>query len=85
MRCHVYRCRRRVDTYVYLVERDAFERLPAALQTQLGALEFVLDFDLDGRRALGREDPAVLRRNLDAQGFHVQFPPLPDMPLHGRH
>ena len=45
---------------------------------QLGALTFVLDVALTADRKLAREDAAVVRTNLAAQGFHIQFPPQPD-------
>lgn len=75
MRCFVYRSARREQTYVYLAERDAFERLPEALRTALGALQLVIELDLAARRRLAREDPEVVRANLAGQGFHIQFPP----------
>lgn len=74
MRCYVYRCARRAQTYVYLAERDAFDCLPDPLRDRLGALEFVLEVELDEGRRLATEDPAVVRANLANNGFHVQFP-----------
>jgi uncharacterized protein len=82
MRCHVYRCRRRADTYVYLAERDAFDCVPEPLRTQLGELEFVLELMLDSGRQLAREDPERVRANLASAGFHVQFPPPFDLSVH---
>lgn len=78
MRCYVYKSLRKADTYVYLDGRDAFARLPEALRTTLGELAFVLEFELDAGRRLGREDPAVVRANLAERGFHVQLPPRDD-------
>jgi uncharacterized protein YcgL (UPF0745 family) len=78
MRCYVYKSLRKADTYVYLAERDALARLPEALRATLGELAFVLEFELDARPRLGREDPAVVRTNLAARGFHVQLPPRND-------
>jgi len=75
MRCYVYRCTRRAQTYLYLAERDAFGRLPPSLREQLGELEFALEFVLDANRRLARENPAVVRANLADNGFHLQFPP----------
>jgi uncharacterized protein YcgL (UPF0745 family) len=80
MKCFVYRSARRADTYVYLRDRDAFGLLPPALAGRLGALSLVLEIDLGPGRRLAREDPEVVRRNLAAHGFHVQFPP-PDPAL----
>jgi uncharacterized protein YcgL (UPF0745 family) len=79
MRCFVYRSARREQTYVYLAERDAFDTLPAPLQSALGALQPVLELDLHPQRRLAREDPDTVRRNLVGQGYHIQFPPPPEV------
>jgi uncharacterized protein YcgL (UPF0745 family) len=80
MQAYVYKSLRKADTYLYLRERDAFGLVPEPLLANLGALGFVLDVALTPERKLAREDAAVVRRNLEAQGFHIQFPPpaLPD-------
>lgn len=75
MHAYVYKSPRKADTYVYLAARDDFERLPAPIRQQLGALQFVLEVELTPERKLARADPAVVRANLAAQGFHLQFPP----------
>ncbi len=77
MTAWVYRASRRRDTYVYLRERDAFGLLPPTLVERLGALQFVLEVALTPERKLAGADPAVVRANLAAQGFHVQHPPPP--------
>ena len=78
MHAYVYKSQRKADTFVYLAARDDFGRVPEPLRTQLGALTFVLDVALTADRKLAREDAAVVRTNLAAQGFHIQFPPQPD-------
>lgn len=75
MRCFVYKSLRRAETFIYLAERDAFERIPEALRRPLGELQFVLELQLGPQRKLAREDAAVVRANLAAHGVHVQFPP----------
>ncbi len=83
MHAYVYKSQRKADTYVFLAERDGFERLSEPLRTQLGPLRFVLDVALDPGRTLAREDPAEVRANLAARGFHLQFPPTLDVdPMH---
>ncbi len=77
MQAYVYKSLRKAETFVYLRERDAFGLLPEVLVAQLGELRFVLDVALTPERRLAREDADVVRRNLTAQGFHVQFPPPP--------
>jgi hypothetical protein len=78
MQCYVYRSPKRDDTYVYLRERDAFGLLPANIAATLGELQFVLEVALTPARKLAREDAAVVRANLAARGFHIQFPPKVD-------
>ena len=74
MHAYVYKSLKKADTYVYLAARDDFARLPPPLLTQLGKLEFVLDVALTPERRLAQADTAVVRANLESQGFHVQFP-----------
>ena len=75
MHAYVYKSQRKSDTYVYLRERDGFALIPETLRTSLGALQFVLDVALEPGRKLAREDADVVRTNLAARGFHLQFPP----------
>lgn len=77
MHAFVYKSRRKADTFVYLVARDDFARLPEPLRTQMGELDFVLEVTLTPERKLAREDVAVVRQNLATRGFHIQFPPQP--------
>ncbi|GAA3914270.1 YcgL domain-containing protein [Luteimonas lutimaris] len=75
MHAYVYKSLRKADTYVYLAAREDFGRLPESLRAQLEPLQFVLDVALTGDRRLAREDPATVRENLAARGFHLQLPP----------
>lgn len=75
MQAYVYKSQRKADTFVYLAARDDFARLPEPLRTQLGPLGFVLEVALTPERKLAREDVEVVRNNLAARGFHIQFPP----------
>jgi uncharacterized protein YcgL (UPF0745 family) len=81
MLAHVYKSLKKADTYDYLAARDDFARLPEPLRTRLGALQFVLEVDLAPERRLARENPAVVRANLAARGFHLQFPPTVEDPM----
>jgi uncharacterized protein YcgL (UPF0745 family) len=81
MLAHVYKSLKKADTYVYLAARDDFARLPEPLRTRLGALQFVLEVDLAPERRLARENPAVVRANLAARGFHLQVPPTVEDPM----
>jgi uncharacterized protein YcgL (UPF0745 family) len=77
MQAYVYKSQRKADTFVYLARRDEFADLPEPLRTQLEPLSFVLEVALTDGRKLAREDVVVVRQNLVATGFHIQFPPPP--------
>ena len=65
MQAFVYKSLKKADTYVYLAARDAFERLPEPLRTQLGGLQFVLEVGLTPERRLAREDVAVVKVDIN--------------------
>ena len=81
MIAYVYKSLKKADTYLDLAERDDFAGLPEPLRTQLGTLRFVLEVDLVPERKLARENPEVVRANLAARGFHLQFPPTVEDPM----
>ena len=81
MIAYVYKSLKKADTYLYLAKRDDFAGLPEPLRTQLGTLQFVLEVDLAPGRKLARENPEVVRANLAARGFHLQFPPTAADPM----
>jgi len=81
MQAYVYKSLRKADTYVYLSARDDFARLPEPLRVQLGNLQFVMELALTPERRLAREDAQVVRNNLSARGFHLQFPPTVEDPM----
>ena len=74
MQAFVYKSLRKPDTYLYLRERDAFALLPDAVRAPLGQLEFVMELVLGPGRKLARADAELVRRNLAAHGFYLQFP-----------
>ena len=81
MLAFVYKSLKKVDTYVYLASRDAFDCLPEPLRAQLGSLQFVLEVTLTAERQLARANPAIVRNNLAAHGFYVQMPPTVADPM----
>ena len=81
MLAFVYKSLKKADTYVYLARRDDVACLPAPLRAQLGRLQFVLEVALTPERRLARANPEVVRTNLAAHGFHVQFPPIMADPM----
>ncbi len=79
MQCFVYKSLRKPDTYVFLRKQEGFDVLPPGLAEPLGNFAFVIELELSPQRKLAREDVNVVMANLLAQGFHLQFPPQPEL------
>ncbi len=73
MFCHIYRSSRKVDTYLYLVDKDDFSILPESLLGLFGDPEFSFSFELTADKKLAREDTTVVLDNLRSQGYHLQL------------
>jgi len=73
MLCHIYRSNRKLDTYLYLVEKDDFSIIPVDLLRIFGIPEFSFSFDLTRNRELAREDSSEVLENLENQGYHLQL------------
>ena len=70
--CYIYRSPRKVDTYLYLAEKDGFDAVPAELMQAFGAPEFCFELELTPDRRLAKEDPAEVHGHLLEQGYHLQ-------------
>lgn len=73
MLCHIYRSNRKIDTYLYLLEKDDFSGIPPALLRVFGVPEFSFSFDLTEERKLAREDTSEVLQNLEEVGYHLQL------------
>lgn len=73
MLCHIYRSNRKLDIYLYLVDKDDFSAVPAELLRVFGPPEFSFSFELTRSRKLAREDAAEVVENLENQGYHLQL------------
>jgi len=73
MLCHIYRSNLKLDTYLYLIDKDDFSVVPQELLRVFGQPEFSFSFDLTEERELAREDAAEVIENLSAQGYHLQL------------
>lgn len=73
MKVFVYRSLKKNGYYLYMAEKDNFEKLPQALKDALGKLEFSLDFDLHENRKLATENPQTVIANLQSSGYHLQI------------
>ena len=81
MQCYVYRSSIKVDTYIYLAEKDDFSVIPQALLKVFGHPEFALEFELTPERTLAQERPEDVIASLEERGFHLQMPPANERPL----
>jgi uncharacterized protein YcgL (UPF0745 family) len=73
MLCHIYRSNQKLDTYLYLLDKDDFSIIPPELLRVFGAPEFSFSFDLTEERKLAKEDAAEVLENLAQQGYHLQL------------
>ena len=73
MFCHIYRSSRKVDTYLYLADKDDFSILPESMLSIFGDPEFSFSFELTMDKKLAREDTSEVLANLRAQGYHLQL------------
>ena len=73
MLCHIYRSSRKLDTYLYLIDKDDFSVIPQELMRVFGPPEFSFSFDLTEERKLAREDASEVIENLESQGYHLQL------------
>jgi uncharacterized protein YcgL (UPF0745 family) len=76
MKCVIYRCERKQDTYLYIEREDDFSGVPDALLKLLGRLEQVMILELTEDRRLAQADPQQVRLSLQQQGYYLQMPPL---------
>ena len=73
MFCHIYRSNRKVDTYLYLADKDDFSILPENLLGVFGVPEFSFSFELTLDKKLARENASEVLANLESQGYHLQL------------
>lgn len=73
MLCHIYRSSLKLDTYLYLIDKDDFSIIPQELLRVFGTPEFSFSFDLTEGRTLAKEDTAEVIENLESQGYHLQL------------
>jgi len=74
MQCFVYKGTRKEGAYLYLHTEDVFSDVPEQLLKSMGKLELALRFELRPDRKLAQADPAVVHKNLEDQGYHLQLP-----------
>jgi len=75
MQCVIYKGVRKVDSYLYVTDKDEFSQVPDALLEILGELEHIMELDLASRDKLAYADIEEVKRLLSEQGFFLQLPP----------
>ena len=76
MQVEVYKSLKKDLMYLYVTVDDGLSKVPDALLAQFGQTELALTFELTSDRSLAKEDPAQVLANLEAQGYHLQMPPV---------
>ena len=72
----VYKGSRRAETYLYVSAENDFQRVPKDLLDAMGALELVMELEIDEQRKLARVDAReVIEKVLEA-GYFLQLAPL---------
>ncbi len=74
----IYKSPRKDQTYLYVLRRDDFSAVPAALLQTFGKPQFVTLLDLAKRSALAGADLDKVKTALTEQGFYLQIPPPPE-------
>lgn len=74
IKCYVYRSLKKENTYLYVTDKDDFDKIPASLMTVFGEGEYCLEFDHTPTRKLSQEDSQQVYDNLQNLGFHLQLP-----------
>ena len=80
VKCHIYRCSRRDEMYLYVHEQKTTSELPEDLLKLVKNLTHVMELELSEERKLAREDVLAVMQNLEEKGYHLQMPPDPMKP-----
>jgi uncharacterized protein YcgL (UPF0745 family) len=75
MLCVVYKSPKKVNTYIFVKNRDDFETVPTALMTTFGSPILVTLLNLATKTKLGFADLEKVKSNLTEKGYYLQLPP----------
>ena len=81
MKCFVYKSIKKADSYIYLNEKDNFQKLPEQLLMLFCKPEGTLEFDLTVDRKLALADVQQVLQSLDDQGYYLQMPSKNSLPI----
>ena len=75
IKCDVYRCGAKANTYLFLSVDKPAEDLPDGLQSLLGQLTRFLSLELSASSKLARANTKEVLAALRAPGYYLQLPP----------
>jgi uncharacterized protein YcgL (UPF0745 family) len=75
IKCEVYRCGKKADTYLYVKDGVDLEDLPDELLDLLGELTPFLKLELSESSKLARVETDDVLLALADQGYYLQLPP----------
>lgn len=76
MKCFVYKSLKKADTYIYINQKDNFEKIPQKLLLLFGKLELTIEFELTVERKLAFADTNLVIKSLNEQGYYLQMPSI---------
>jgi uncharacterized protein YcgL (UPF0745 family) len=74
MKCFVYKSLKKVDNYIYINQKDNFEKIPKKLLLLFGKPKFTIEFELTVGRKLALADANQVMQSLNEQGYYLQMP-----------
>lgn len=78
-KCFIYRCSRKPDMYIYLLEEDDFSKVPKAIYNSLGIIEFAMELELSPDKKLARTNAEEVIQSLEENSFYLQLPDTTSM------
>jgi uncharacterized protein YcgL (UPF0745 family) len=74
MLCAVYKSKKKVDTYLYVLKEDDFSAVPQPLLKAFGKPEFVMQVPIHKRQHIAQIPRQDFISKMDEQGFYLQLP-----------
>ena len=81
MKCFVYKSVKKADSYIYINEKDNFQRIPEQLLLLFGKPNFTFEFELTIDRKLALADAKQVMQSLSQQGYYLQMPSNNNLPI----